>query len=94
MSIGIHDASLTPVGYEQKTAFNGAAEKIKLFADYVLLTADVGTTLWRDDGVDPTSSIGSRLPAGSDFWYTGDVSKLRVIGFDAAAILSISGYKT
>lgn len=95
MSMGVHDQLLRPAGYEQKVTFNGAAEKIKISQpDYVLLTAEAGNIRWRDDGVDPTILIGTPLLAGTDFWYTGDVKTLRVIGVDAAAILNVNGYTT
>lgn len=94
MAMTVLDRPLDPVGYEQKTSFDAAAENIGIKgAVYVLLTAEGGTVRWRDDGTDPTSLIGTPLPDGQDFWYTGNVSKLRVIGVDASSILNINGYK-
>lgn len=39
-----------------------------------------GAIRWRDDGTDPTSNIGMRLPAGvAPYFYQGDLGKLKFI---------------
>lgn len=94
MSFSIVDKPVQSVGYEQKTAFNGAAETVVIpGAVYLLLQAEGTDVRWRDDGGSPTSTVGMVLPAGQDFWYTGDIKHLRVIGVDGDSILNITGYK-
>lgn len=95
MSIGIHDKILIPAGYQQITVFNAAAVKLNVptGATYALLTTEAGVTRWRDDGTVPTTTVGSPIPQDQDFWYTGAIRAVRVIGVDAAAILNVSYYK-
>jgi hypothetical protein len=39
---------------------------------------------WRDDGVDPTPTVGIVLSPGVPFWYEGNVYEIRMIEEDAA----------
>jgi hypothetical protein len=97
MTQSVRDAQLKSTGYEQKTAFNAAAEAMDTTkindAHYLLLQAEGGDVRWRDDGVAPTTTVGMLIAEGQDFWFTGDVKRLSVIGVDGAAILNASGYK-
>lgn len=90
----VRDVQLEPTGYEQKTAFNGAAVPLEVGdATAVLLQAEVTNVRWRDDGVAPTATVGMLIPAGQDFWYTGGPRRLSVIGVDGNSILNATGYK-
>lgn len=40
---------------------------------------------WRDDGVDPTNTVGMKLDAGDTLVYDGDMTKFRMIT-DASAV--------
>lgn len=95
MSQSVRDAQLNSTGYEQKVAFNSAAQPIDIGLDakYALLQAEAGNVRWRDDGVAPTATVGMLIVANSDFWYTGDIKRLSLIGVDGNAILNASGYK-
>lgn len=48
---------------------------------------------WRDDGIDPTPSVGMLLSAGTVFSYDGDLNKIKFIQQSAAAKLNVSYYK-
>jgi hypothetical protein len=48
---------------------------------------------YRDDGPDPTTSIGVRIHAGESIWYTGDLRKIRFIEETSGAELNILVYK-
>lgn len=94
MSMATHDQPLTPCGYEQHTSFNSAAVPLNVGdASYLLLGAEGSNVRWRDDGTDPTSTVGNLLAAGDDFWYTGDPKLIKAIGVDANSILNVSAYK-
>jgi len=47
---------------------------------------------WRDDGTDPTSTVGMPLAAGVALQYDGDLTKIRFIESTAGAKLNISYY--
>ena len=57
-----------------------------------LITPETQSVRWRDDGVDPTSSVGMPLAAGVTLSYDGDLNKLRFIEQTASAKLNISYY--
>lgn len=64
--------------------------------NYIVLNADTAAVRWRDDGGDPTGSIGNSLPAASPFTYAGPPSALRFIDDTAAGspVLNISFYRS
>jgi hypothetical protein len=47
---------------------------------------------WRDDGTDPTASVGMPLAAGVPFAYDGDLTRIRFIQQSASAVLNVSYY--
>jgi hypothetical protein len=80
-------------GYQQITALNTAT----------LLTVPTGSTLavieaeaqqvrWRDDGTNPTASVGHVLNPGDVLVYRGNLSGIRFIEVAASAKLSVSYY--
>lgn len=48
---------------------------------------------WRDDGTNPTSTIGLLMSVGDVFLYTGDLSKFKMIETAASAVVQVSYYK-
>lgn len=81
------------LGYQQITSLSSAAG----------LTAPQGATLaviapltqgvrWRDDGVDPTASVGMPIAAGAYFNYDGDLKRIKFIEQTGSAELNISYY--
>lgn len=79
---GQKDTPLQPKGHQQITALSSAtALTVPSGARFAFLQAQTADVRWRDDGVDPTASVGMILPfTGSPMvWYTGQLSKLRFI---------------
>lgn len=81
------------LGYQQITNLSSA----------VSLTVPSGATLaviapltqdirWRDDGVNPTASVGMPVAAGAYFSYDGDLKQIKFIQQSASAELNISYY--
>ena len=57
-----------------------------------LIQAETQGLRWRDDGTDPTTSVGMLIPAGQTLEYAGPLTKLRLINATAGAIANISYY--
>jgi len=47
---------------------------------------------WRDDGTNPTASVGTPLTSGTDLIFDGDLSKIRFIRQSADATVHITYY--
>lgn len=65
--------------------------KIKL----ILITPEAQAVRWRDDGTDPTASVGYPLGIGQTLEYTGNqagLAKLKFIAQSAGAILNCEFY--
>lgn len=83
-----------PNGYQQITDVSAA----------VGLTAPAGSALamiqvqdqavrYRDDGVDPSATVGVVIAAGDTLVYTGNMSTIKFFEKDAGAELNIAYYK-
>lgn len=59
---------------------------------YAIIQAEAQALRWRDDGVDPTTTVGMTIPAGGELRYDGDLKKIRLINATAGAIANISYY--
>jgi hypothetical protein len=58
-----------------------------------LIQALAQNVRWRDDGTNPTSTVGMRLAAGETMFYVGDLRKIRFIEEAASAELNLSVYE-
>lgn len=89
----VADATIQPVGYRQITNL-GSAIGIQIGDGRVALIQALNQNVrWRDDGTDPTTSVGMRLHAGETIFYTGDLRAIRFIEESASAELNISVYQ-
>ena len=97
MSFGLRttESHLTPLGYVQITSLSAAVGlgTVPDGARIALIHAEAKDVRWRDDGTDPTSTVGMTLVAGADFLYTGDFSAIKFIETAASAKLNVSYYK-
>jgi len=91
-------ASYTPRGYRQFTSADLATAVG--FADIAGGVPEGATTAiienngtqavrWRDDGIDPTASVGNRVAAGGVLGYDGDFSAIKFIRESAGALLDV-----
>ena len=88
--------ALKPVGYEQITAITTTAKALT-YASYptanlALIQAENADLRWRDDGTNPTATVGMYLPALTTCWYNGDLTKLKVIAASGTGILNVTYY--
>jgi hypothetical protein len=94
----VSDRTLVPVGFEQlsvTTAVGGSPITAGIVdgASMALIQTTDQNIRWRDDGTDPTTTIGMQLADGSDFWYTADLSAIKFIAETGTAKVNISTYR-
>jgi hypothetical protein len=86
-------AGLSALGYQQITSLlSAAALTVPTGATVALIQAEAQSIRWRDDGTNPTASVGMVLAAGETMFFTGSLSAFRAIEVSASAKLNISYY--
>lgn len=88
--------ALDRLGYQQVTSLSSAAGlTVPAGTSLVLIQAESQNVRWRDDAVDPTTTVGSLLMAGSTLEYDGSsAASLKFIEVTASAKLNVSYYGT
>lgn len=82
----IIDGQRKPLGYQQITSLSSAVGfSIPVGSRAILFQAENKDIRFRDDGSNPTSSVGFLLLAGQSIWYYGDISKIKLIEASASA---------
>lgn len=61
-------------------------------ANFALIVAETQNVRWRDDGVNPTASVGMLLVAGTPLQYDGDLNRIKFIETTASAKVNVSYY--
>lgn len=86
------------LGYQQLTSIASATsltdpiDPLKGVPTMAVIQAEAQAVRWRDDGVDPTASVGMVLAAGSSMNYDGNLNAIRFIQVTAGAILNVAYY--
>lgn len=89
------------IGYQQITSLSSAQSLTVPLLDktglnqkptFALITPETQGVRWRDDGTDPTASVGMPLAAGVTLQYDGDLNKIKFIEQAGSAKLNISYY--
>jgi hypothetical protein len=82
------------LGYKQVTSLSAAAglPDIPKEATLALIVPETQGVRWRDDGTDPTASVGMPVAAGSYLSYDGDLRRIKFIQQSASAKINISYY--
>jgi hypothetical protein len=89
------DGRLSPAGYVQITDLSSATSLTVPEGNLLTLIQAEGEGIrYRDDGTDPTSSVGMLIDAGQTLVYNGDPKKLRLIAATLGAIANISYYRS
>jgi len=92
-----------PMGFQQLTLSGGAVgltipagpAGAAIIASFALIqcTGTSASASWRDDGVDPTASIGMLLSTGdAPLQYFGDLTAIRFITGAGSPVLNVSYY--
>jgi hypothetical protein len=84
-------------GYQQSTSLSTAsAANLPSIptggAASVLISVEASGVRWRDDGTDPTSTVGQPVSAGQALCYANEVGAFRVIGQTAGATINVTYY--
>ena len=81
------------LGYQQITSLSSAqALTVPSGATMALIAPETKDVRWRDDGVNPTASVGMPLVVGTTLNYDGDLNRIRFIQTEASAAINISYY--
>jgi hypothetical protein len=81
------------LGYEQITSLSAAtALTVPSGATLAVAIPESQAVRWRDDGTNPTGSVGMPLAIATTLSYDGDLSRIRFIEQAASAKLNVSYY--
>lgn len=82
------------LGYQQITSLSAAtALTIPAGCSMALIQPETQAVRWRDDGTDPTATVGYPLAVGTELQYTAaQLSKIKFIEQTASAKLNIVYY--
>lgn len=81
------------LGYQQITTLSSAAGLTPpKSATLALITPESQIVRWRDDGTDPTASVGMPIPVAGYLSYDGDLNRIKFIEETGSAKLNISYY--
>jgi hypothetical protein len=81
------------LGYQQITPLSSATGlTIPQGTTLALIVPETQNVRWRDDGTNPTASVGMPIFVGASLSYDGDLSRIRFIESTAGATLNISYY--
>lgn len=90
----IIDAVLTPNGYQQITDLSAATGlTVPDGTVLAIIQSEAQSVRWRDDGTNPTASVGMLLETGNSIVYNGGFAALKLIQTAASAKLNVSYYK-
>jgi hypothetical protein len=88
------------MGYQQITPNTATALTVPAVAPdgskqqptMIVITPEIQNVRWRDDGTDPTSSVGMPIYVGTSFFYDGDLTKIKFINTVAGGKVNVSYY--
>lgn len=92
--MNVNSAGMVKLGYQQLTSLSGAtALTIPAGASVAICTPETQAVRWRDDGTNPTSSVGMPLAVGATLIYdAAALAALKFIEQTASAKLNVSYY--
>lgn len=100
LSLAVDDARAdvgiqrTPLGYQQITSDSAATGlTVPSGAKEAVITIEAQAVRYRDDGTNPTATVGQPLAVGATLDYTGTLSAIKFIEQTSGAKLNILYYK-
>lgn len=80
-----------PLGYEQITSLSAATGlTVPAGATSAVIIAETQAVRWRDDGTDPSGTVGMPLAVDTLLEYGGDLSAITFIEQAASAKLNVA----
>lgn len=85
---------LRSLGYAQMTSLAAATPlpSVPSGTEEAFIVCTGQTVYWRDDGTDPTATVGMPLVANQPFPYTGPIPRIKLIQSTATAVCNITYY--
>lgn len=81
------------LGYQQATVDTATALTIPAGTDYFIMTCTAQACRWRDDGTDPTATIGYPVAINVEMRYdSGSMSRIKFISQTAGSIINVCYY--
>lgn len=94
LAIGPASATGTPAGYQQITDLSAAvALTVPAGATMAVIEAEAADVRYRDDGTNPTATIGMPLAQGGYLPYSANLAAIKFIQQASGAVLNVSYYK-
>lgn len=83
-----------PLLYQQYTNLSAAIalSSIPAKATMCVISVEGAPIRWRDDGTNPTASVGMPVANGATLTYTGNMSAIAFIQQSASATINVSYY--
>lgn len=82
-----------PLGYQQLATLSSVIGLTPpAGATIAVLNPETKAVRWRDDGTNPSASVGMVIAAGGTYVYAGKLSTLKFIEAEASAKLNVSYY--
>lgn len=84
------------LGYQQITNVQANAHvhfTVPAGAQCALVVCETQAIRWRDDGTDPTSSVGMPLAVATELFYRGELDKISMIAQVNGAVINIAYYR-
>ncbi len=98
-SIRVIAGSRIPRGYQQITSLVAAVGLTvpvvtNIYVGYAVIQCEGSNSIvrWRDDGVDPTASVGMSLASGQEMDYSGDLTTIKFIDGTSTSKINVSYY--
>lgn len=81
------------LGYEQISGLTAAKGlTIPPGANFCLIVPEAQAIRWRDDGIDPSATVGMPLAVGVELQYGGDLNRIKFFQQAATALVNVSYY--
>ena len=81
------------LGYQQITSLSSATGLTPpQGATLALIVPETQNVRWRDDGTNPTASVGMPIFVGASLSYDGDFNKIKFIEESPSAKINVSFY--
>lgn len=86
---------MEPISYEQVTGIGAAKglQSIPNGATLAMIQPESQNVRWRDDGVNPTTSVGMILVANDILFYSGNLADIKFIEVSATAKINVTYYR-